>query len=110
LLLDFDPAGGFYDHRPPATTGVPNPDGLSCTTPPEIAFDFTRLGIRIPTVAISPWIRKGTVVHDPSPAESPTPTSKFDHTSTLATVKQIFGLKSFLTKRDAWAGLLNIVC
>ena len=35
---------------------VPNPDGI-CT---KEGFAYTRLGIRIPTIAISPWIRKGT--------------------------------------------------
>ena len=31
-------------------------------------------------------------------------TSQFDHTSILATVKNLFNLTGFLTKRDAWAG------
>jgi len=41
---------------------VPNPDGINSTNPP---FDFTRLGIRIPTILISPWVEKGVVVHEP---------------------------------------------
>ncbi|KAJ6763400.1 NON-SPECIFIC PHOSPHOLIPASE C4-RELATED [Salix purpurea] len=34
----------------------------------------------------------------------PYPTSEFEHSSIAATVKKIFNLKEFLTKRDAWAG------
>lgn len=98
LIITYDEHGGFYDHVPPPMKGVPNPDGRNCTKPP---FDFTRLGVRIPTIAISPWINKRTVVHDPV---GPTPTSKYDHTSTLATVKKLFNLPNFLTARDAWAG------
>ena len=49
--------GGFYDHVPPPT-GVPNPDGLNSTDDP---FDFTRLGVRVPSLLISPWVPKGVV-------------------------------------------------
>lgn len=41
------------------------------------------------------------VLHGPS---GPSPTSEFEHSSISATVKKIFNLKDFLTKRDAWAG------
>jgi phospholipase C len=41
------------------------------------------------------------VLHAPS---GPYPTSEFEHSSIAATVKKIFNLKEFLTKRDAWAG------
>eukprot|EP01120_Amphizonella_sp_Union-15-10_P013873 TRINITY_DN6546_c0_g1_i1.p1 TRINITY_DN6546_c0_g1~~TRINITY_DN6546_c0_g1_i1.p1 ORF type:complete len:136 (-),score=24.32 TRINITY_DN6546_c0_g1_i1:66-473(-) len=50
---------------------------------------------------VSPWIEKGTLVHGPT---GPTSNSEFDLTSIPATLKKIFGLKDFLTKRDAWAG------
>lgn len=41
------------------------------------------------------------MLHGPS---GPEPTSQFEHSSIPATVKKIFNLKEFLTKRDAWAG------
>lgn len=48
------------------------------------------------------------VIHAPS---CPYPTSEFEHSSIPATVKKIFNLKEFLTKRDAWAatfeGVIN---
>ena len=37
-------------------------------------------------------------------AEGPTSTSEYDGTSIIATIKKLFGLPNFLTKRDAWAG------
>lgn len=43
-----------------------------------------------------------TVVHGPN--GSPTSTSEYEHSSISATVKKLFNLPSFLTKRDAWAG------
>jgi len=62
FILTFDEHGGFYDHVAPPQVGVPNPDGINS----EHDFHFTRLGIRIPTLAISPWIPKGTLVNKPT--------------------------------------------
>ena len=51
---------------------------------------------------ISPWVAKGTVFQEPQ--AGPSPTSQFELTSIPATIKNLFNLSSFLTKRDAWAG------
>ncbi|KAL2332952.1 hypothetical protein Fmac_014165 [Flemingia macrophylla] len=100
ILITYDEHGGFYDHVPTPVVGVPNPDGI--IGPPPYYFEFDRLGVRVPTFLISPWIDKGTVIHE---AEGPTPYSQYEHSSIPATVKKLFNLKSnFLTKRDAWAG------
>lgn len=65
-------------------------------------FNFDRLGVRVPTIMVSPWINKGTVVHRPS---GPSPSSEFEHSSIPATIKKMFNLSAnFLTHRDAWAG------
>ncbi|GAV88681.1 hypothetical protein CFOL_v3_32103 [Cephalotus follicularis] len=45
-------------------------------------------------------------MHGPS---GPYPTSEFEHSSIAATVKKIFNLKDFLTRRDAWAGTFECV-
>ncbi|XP_061355197.1 non-specific phospholipase C2 [Gastrolobium bilobum] len=100
FLITYDEHGGFYDHVPTPVRGVPSPDGI--VGPEPFNFTFNRLGVRVPTIAISPWIDKGTVVHGPN--GSPTSTSEYEHSSIPATVKKIFNLPSFLTKRDAWAG------
>lgn len=100
LLITYDEHGGFYDHVPTPVSGVPNPDGI--IGPDPFYFGFDRLGVRVPTILISPWIDRGTVIHEPM---GPTPQSQFEHSSIPATVKKLFNLQSnFLTKRDAWAG------
>lgn len=102
LIITYDEHGGFYDHFPTPLTGIPNPDGLNTTG--KDPFDFTRLGVRVPTVMISPYIDAGTVVHDPPAANKPFPSSLYDHSSVPATVKALFDMPAFLTKRDEWAG------
>ncbi|KAI3732859.1 hypothetical protein L1987_64069 [Smallanthus sonchifolius] len=100
LLITYDEHGGFYDHVATPLDHVPNPDGF--IGPEPYYFRFERLGVRVPTLLISPWVDKGTVIHEPS---GPTPYSQFEHSSISATVKKLFNLDSdFLTKRDEWAG------
>jgi phospholipase C len=53
-------------------------------------FDFTRLGVRVPAVAISPWIERGSVFG--WNAENPEDRHTFDHTSVLATVGEMTGV------------------
>ncbi len=84
LVITYDEHGGLYDHAlPPACV---SPDGVNCANPP---FDFTRLGVRVPAVVVSPYIPKGMV-----------DSTVYDHTSIPATVKEIFELPAFLTARD----------
>lgn len=91
LVLLWDQHGGFYDHVPPPRTidpdGVPSVDG---------AFRFTRLGVRVPAVLVSPWLPRGYVDQ-----------RVYDHTSLLATVRRLFGLEDFLTRRDACANAFD---
>ncbi|KAJ5974697.1 hypothetical protein N7481_011907 [Penicillium waksmanii] len=63
FILTFDETGGFHDHIPPPL--APRPDGFTYT---EVApngenytFSFDRLGGRVPTLLISPWVAKGSV-------------------------------------------------
>ncbi|KAG6682601.1 hypothetical protein I3842_13G151000 [Carya illinoinensis] len=101
LVITYDEHGGFYDHVPTPVRGVPSPDGI--VGPEPFYFKFDRLGVRVPTIAVSPWIEKATVVHGPN--GSPFPTSEYEHSSIPATVRKLFNLSSpFLTKRDQWAG------
>lgn len=55
-------------------------------------FGVDRLGVRVPALLISPWVRKGHVDR-----------RTYDHTSLLATVKALFDLPEFLTRRDTQA-------
>ena len=96
LIVTYDEHGGFYDHVAPPTN-IPIPDS-SKSFPDK--FLFNRGGIRIPTLLISPWVQKGTVI---GKGEGPTPTSEYELTSVIGTMAKMFDLKGNLTKRDAWA-------
>ena len=58
LLIVWDEHGGIFDHEIPPI--VSHADGFTSTTPP---FDFRRLGVRVPAIAVSPYIEPGTVDH-----------------------------------------------
>ena len=81
---------------------MPNPDGIDSQDPP---FDFTRIGLRVPTIMASPWIKSGSVFHAPTAEEIPEGQvgSQFEHSSICAAIKNMFNLPKFLTNRDAWA-------
>jgi phospholipase C len=91
LVLTYDEHGGCYDHVPPPGGAVPPDQDAG-----EFGFDFTRFGVRVPTVLVSPLIAAGTVFR--APAGGP----PLDHTSILKTVQQRWGLPA-LTRRDAAA-------
>ncbi|KAI8925162.1 phosphoesterase [Entophlyctis helioformis] len=95
FLITYDEHGGYYDHVVPPS-GVPIPDA-SPVKPPFGDFKFDRLGVRVPTIVISPWVPKGGVV------SSTVAGRNYEHSSIPATIKKVFGLPNFLTKRDAWA-------
>jgi len=96
FIITYDEHGGFYDHVPPPQVGVPSPGEKAPN-----GFNFDRLGIRLPTLLISPWIPKNTVI---GTATGPTATSQYDSTSIIATVNKIFNITDHMTPRDAWAG------
>jgi len=91
LVITYDEHGGCYDHVPPPWGATP-PDN----TAGEFGFDFTRFGVRVPTVLVSPLIAPGTVYRVPSGSVP------LDHTSILKTVEQRWSL-SALTARDGAA-------
>jgi phospholipase C len=103
LIITYDEHGGFYDHVPPPTEGVPAPDSNVASN----GFTFNQLGVRIPTVAVSPFIPRGTVVHAGLEGEMPTPESQFEATSVIATAHKLLGLEAEgvppLGDRMAWA-------
>lgn len=93
LVVVYDEHGGLYDHVPPPTTI--NPDKKIWAGSPnslDPPFDFTRLGVRVPAVLISPYIPAGKIDH-----------TLYDHSSIIATACKLL-LKNVprasLTDRD----------
>jgi phospholipase C len=80
FVVTFDEHGGLWDHVAPPRTVPPD---KSTSNPP---FDFTRLGPRVPTILVSPWVRPGTVFRSPSSQLA------FDHTSFIATFLKWAGI------------------
>jgi phospholipase C len=84
LFVVYDEWGGFFDHvRPPRV-----PDQRASRDP---NLDFGQMGIRIPAVAVSPYVRRGHVSH-----------SVFGFESILKLIEYRFGLRP-LKRRDAYA-------
>jgi phospholipase C len=91
LFITYDEHGGCYDHVAPPSGATP-PDA----TPGEYGFDFTRFGLRVPVVLVSPLIEAGTVFRVPAG------TTPLDHTSVLKTIETRWELPA-LTARDGAA-------
>ena len=91
LVITYDEHGGLYDHVPPPSGATP-PDADAG----EFGFDFSRFGVRVPAVLVSPLIAPGTVFRVPAGS------TPLDHTSILKTVQQRWALPA-LTQRDAAA-------
>jgi phospholipase C len=93
LVVTYDEHGGFYDHVAPGPTV--NPDGQNSPNPDDPAtfpvppFSFDRMGLRVPALIVSPWIRKGIVEN-----------RALQHTSVIRTATELFGLAGPLNARD----------
>jgi len=78
LVVLYDEHGGFYDHVQPGSTRPPDSDQA------DVNFDFKRLGVRVPAVLVSPWIKPGVLkMGGGKPV--------YDHTSLLAFLCDKFG-------------------
>lgn len=103
FVLTYDEHGGFYDHITPSVD-IPSPNDFERSYPDK--FNFTRGGIRIPTLLASPWLKKGTILSDPPASGMPTATSYYELTSIMATVRKLLPMTQGLpplTPRDGWA-------
>ncbi len=96
FILNYDEAGGFFDHMPQPVPPVGDYRGHSTVSVAGEAKDWSGsakwaarhgthhpigLGIRTPTVIVSPWSRGGHVCSE-----------LFDHTSVLRLMEKRFGV------------------
>ncbi|TVY28523.1 Non-specific phospholipase C6 [Lachnellula hyalina] len=100
FILTFDEHGGFGDHVPPPVN-VPAGDNLTYT---ELApdgrnntFDFKRLGLRVPTLLISPWVGKGIIEK-----KGLNNGGEYTHTSILKFINELWALDD-LTERVTYS-------
>lgn len=94
FILNYDEAGGFYDHMSPPVPPVGDYRGHSTVpvdgeaklwgpdAPRTRGVHPIGLGIRVPTVIVSPWSRGGFVCSE-----------LFDHTSVLRLMERRFGVR-----------------
>jgi phospholipase C len=87
FVIVYDEHGGFFDHvKPPTTIASGQESGNG-------PFDFQRLGVRVPAILVSPYIAKGTLIHD-----------QLEHSSLAATARDILAPNmAALTNRDKHA-------
>jgi phospholipase C len=93
FILNYDEAGGFYDHVPQPVPPVGDYQGRSTVSVAGELKDYTGdnvlepgkhpigLGVRTPTIIVSPWSRGGYVCSE-----------LFDHTSTIRFMEKCFGV------------------
>jgi phospholipase C len=88
IIVTFDEHGGLYDHVPPPAACPP--DAIApMLGAGDVDAKFDRLGVRVPTIVISPYARPHAVSH-----------ATYDHTSILRLLEARFGMPA-MTARDA---------
>lgn len=81
LVVVYDEHGGFYDHVVPPAAVAPDDHHEEWT--------FDRLGVRVPAILVSPWVRAGVEK------------TEFDHTSLLKYMKKKWTLGPLGRRTDA---------
>ncbi len=101
LIICCDESGGTYDHVVPPSVleGIPHPDDRESVDSAPV-YTFNSLGVRVPLLIISPWVKRGKTLR---PDSSKKHVPYFDHSSLCATLLEQFRLTSYLTHRDKWA-------
>lgn len=102
FLILYDEHGGLHDHVVPPTVACKD-ENKHLPVPssgPPFNFDFTRLGVRVPAVFVSPCIPPGTIIND----------QDYEHSSVVATVRKLFCPGTTpLTWREAQAATFDQV-
>ena len=90
LVVLYDEHGGFYDHLPTPPAEAPDPFNFD-------NFDFKQLGVRVPAVLASPWVKKGVL------------STPFDHTSLLRYLIDKWGLGRLTKRSDVATSILEAI-
>lgn len=96
LIITYDEHGGLYDHiSPPSTVSPggkkPNQSDIWKELP-KPNFNFETLGVRVPTLLISPWINKHTLLSTTTNVTGTASASTFDHTCLIKMLHDTFGI------------------
>lgn len=87
FVITYDEHGGFYDHEKPKAAVPPKKKDVA------YGFRWNMTGVRVPTVFVSPWLRRGVADH-----------TVYDHSSIVKSVRERFAPhKRALSARDAAA-------
>lgn len=109
FVLTFDETGGFHDHVPPPL--APRPDNITYTeTAPngeEYTFSFNRLGGRVPTLLISPWVAKGVVEQKGTNADGET--VSYSASSLIRTLGYLWDFEPFTPRVDGSASFDHLI-
>lgn len=81
FVITFDEHGGNWDHVPPPAA-LPPDDKIS-----KSGFRFDRMGVRVPAILVSPYVRAGTVFRAPASSNY-----QLDHTALIATLLKWAGI------------------
>jgi len=95
LLITFDETGGFHDHVAPPSAVRPDTHTFTQKTPSgqNYTFEFDRLGGRLPTWLISPWVQKGSVEQKGVNAQGQT--VSYSASSMLRTLGYLYDFEPF---------------
>lgn len=109
FVLTFDETGGFHDHVPPPL--APRPDNITYTeTAPngeDYTFSFDRLGGRVPTLLISPWVEKGVV--EQKGTNSDGETVSYSASSLLRTLGYLWDFEPFTPRVGGAASFDHLI-
>lgn len=87
LIVTYDEHGGFFDHVPPPVTIAPDDN--------TDEYAFNRLGVRVPTILVSPWLEPGVCK------------TQFDHTSILRYLCDKWGMPPLGVRTTPEAGVFQ---
>lgn len=109
FVLTFDETGGFHDHVPPPL--ATRPDDLTYTEKAangdEYTYEFNRLGGRIPTLLISPWVSQGFVEQKGTSHEGKT--VSYSASSLLRTLGYLWDFEPFTPRVDDAASFEHLI-